>query len=135
MTFVQPALEITPTPGEIVCIVLFLVLVAVSLKEVVFNFFKKCHREVRQEDEELYGKYAVQFGEDYDATLLVINENETIFKQLCLAAKMHEYFSAEESSKIVSFSAFRILAVPLALYGYLFYLCNIASYNYSSFGE
>jgi hypothetical protein len=27
----------------------------------------------------------------------------------------------------------RILSVPLALYGYLFYLCNIGSYNYSSF--
>ena len=29
----------------------------------------------------------------------------------------------------------RILAVPLALYGYLFYLCNIACYNYTAFAE
>jgi hypothetical protein len=26
----------------------------------------------------------------------------------------------------------RILAVPLALYGYLFYLANIASYNFAA---
>lgn len=31
------------------------------------------------------------------------------------------------------FSSIRILAVPLALYGYLFYLCNIGSYNYFAF--
>ena len=54
---------------------------------------------------------------------------------MCLFSKLHEYFTAEQSSKVISFSAFRILAVPLSLYGYLFYLCNIASYNYSSFAE
>lgn len=83
----------------------------------------------------MYGKYAIQFGEDYDPTLLVIQENEGFFKKMCLKAKMHEYFTAEESSKVISFSAFRILAVPLALYGYLFYLTNIASYNYTAFDE
>ena len=35
----------------------------------------------------------------------------------------------------MSFSAFRILSVPLAYYGYLFYLCNIASINYFSFNK
>lgn len=48
---------------------------------------------------------------------------------------MHEYFTSEESTKIIAFSALRILAVPLALYGYLFYLSNIASYNYNAFAE
>ena len=33
----------------------------------------------------------------------------------------------------MAFSAIRILAVPLALYGYLFYLANIGSYNYNAF--
>ena len=43
------------------------------MKETVFGFFKNCKKEAEKEDEDLYGKYSVQFGEDYDPTLLVIN--------------------------------------------------------------
>jgi hypothetical protein len=62
MVFTQPSLEVTSTPGEIVCIMLFLIVIAVSLKETLFNFFRSCVKETKKEDEELYGKYAIQFG-------------------------------------------------------------------------
>lgn len=135
MIFREPSLEAETTAGEIIFLGLLLVLVVASLKETVFNFFKNCKKEAHKEEEELVGQYAIQFSEDYDPTLLVIQEREGTFKKLCLQSKMHEYFTAEESSKILSFSALRILAVPLALYGYLFYLCNLGSYNYLSFND
>ena len=76
-------------------IILFCLLIVASLKEPVFVFFRNCTKEARQEDEDLYGKYAVQFGEDYDPTLLVVHENEDFFKRVSLPAKMHEYCSGE----------------------------------------
>lgn len=105
------------------------------MKESVVGMFKGCQKEGGNDDEELVSKYAVQYMDDYDPTLLVINEKEGFFQKHCLVAKFTEYWVPEETAKIIPFSAIRILSVPLALYGYLFYLCNFGSYNYFSFNE
>ena len=62
MAFYEPDMDISLKAGAYVGIGLFLVLIAVSLKEVVFGFFKNCKKEAGKEDEDLYGKYSVQFG-------------------------------------------------------------------------
>ena len=73
LAFREPSLNIEVKPVAIIFICLFCLLIAVSLKESVFSFFKSCIKEAKKEDEDLYGKYSVQFGDDYDPTLLVIN--------------------------------------------------------------
>ena len=49
--------------------------------------------------------------------------------------KFQLYWTAHENLKIIGFSVLRIIAVPLALYGYLFYLANLGSINYFSLQE
>jgi hypothetical protein len=95
MIFRQPSLEIESTAGEFLFVGLFALLIVASLKEAVFNFFKSCRKEAHKEEDELIDQYAVQFGEDYDPTLLIIQESEGTFKKLCLKSKLHEYFTAE----------------------------------------
>lgn len=50
MNFFEPVFHTESTAGEIVCLILFLLLFVVSMKEVVFNFFKSCKKEALKED-------------------------------------------------------------------------------------
>jgi len=64
-----------------------------------------------------------------------VHEEETWLEKYSLEGKLGILFTPENSSKIVGFSAFKVMAIPLIIYGYTFYLSNIASYNYFSFNE
>ena len=54
---------------------------------------------------------------------------------MSLQYKWKELWKSEETQKIYSFSLFRVLALPLMLYGQIFWLTNKGAFNYYAFWE
>lgn len=46
---------------------------------------------------------------------------------------MNLFSQEEESMKIMQFSIFRLVSLPLIIFGEVFYLSNFGAYNYFSF--
>jgi peptidoglycan/LPS O-acetylase OafA/YrhL len=54
---------------------------------------------------------------------------------ISIGRKWDNLWRSEESTKITQFSNFKLVSVPLIIYGYYFYLCNKGAYNIFSFNS
>lgn len=58
---------------------------------------------------------------------------QPILVRISLRDKWKKLWVDEKSTKIYSFSLFRIISIPLIIYGELFFESNKAAFNYTSF--
>lgn len=112
----------------------FLACIGVAMSAPIMVWVRMC---MRSEDEEFIIKSVYidleNPNEEYDDD--TIHETSTLLERLSLKYKWKELWKEEETQKIYSFSLFRVLALPLALYGQIFWLTNSGAFNYYAFWE
>ena len=122
---VSPRLEHETSTAAIVMITLFCVLIVAQLAYSAKKWMLQCHNK-----EDTQQRYTFEDGQVYQ------EEEMTLITKVSLEYKFTQLFSEpEKSNKIVSFSVFKALCIPLMVAGQEFFFRNFAAYNIFAFKQ
>lgn len=103
----------------------FCVIIAAEMFYSVKKWILQCHNK-----EDIQQRYTFEDGQVFQ------EEEMTLIRKVSLEYKMGELFSApEKTTKIVSFSAFKVFCIPLVVVGQEFFYRNFAAFNIFAFKQ